>query len=330
MKAKGFLAGVFALIPSIVLGAGLTQHQFMADIAYELVSNLEMADCLGENRNAYRVGASFPDCGYAIGNPSLSGDAHSPRFVNAFLDLIRRTYAPPFTEQYPTISFLLGAASHVADDPPYHAYFIAEVAARDFGGDYQLAHTMCDTGLEFVTILEHNRWADVPQVWLPMEDILSAFALMGSSHSREDILAGNTVLAVAGFAERLVTLFLYLPVKLLMPWGGANYYDDPQGGLFNGGERSAAYYESVWTALMRPPSVLRHGPLALPDGWVRDTLLAAARHRAESGSFFHRFARKCLEEGVVEVEVTDLEDGSVLIGPPKVKNPGRFVELLLE
>ena len=157
MKRKLLLAGVLVLIPSMALAAGLTQHQFMADIAYELVATPEMATCLGENRNAYLVGASFPDCGYAILNQALSRDAHSPRFIEAFVDHIRQTYSYPYTDQYPLISFLLGVAAHVANDPPYHAQFIREVAARDFDGDYALAHTMCDTGLEFVTIVEHNR-----------------------------------------------------------------------------------------------------------------------------------------------------------------------------
>jgi hypothetical protein len=29
------------------------------------------------------------------------------------------------------------------------------------------------------------------------------------------------------------------------------------------------------------------------------------------------------------MKVTDLEDGSVLLGPPRIKRPARFLELLL-
>lgn len=55
----------------------------------------------------------------------------------------------------------------------------------------------------------------------------------------------------------------------------------------------------------------------------------AAQGRVESRSFLHAFARRCLEEKVVEMEVTDLEDGSVLLGPLRIKRPARFLELLL-
>jgi len=162
-----------------------------------------------------------------------------------------------------------------------------------------------------------------------MEDIRSAFALLGSSHSRDDILLGNTVLAIAGFAERLVAWFLYFPVKLVMPWGGTNYYDYPFGGLFNGGEISAAYYESVWSALTAPDSSVLQSPLE-PAGWDRDTLLAASREGEEGRSFLYAFARRCIQEGVVQMDVTDLEDGSVRLGPPRITNPKRFVHLLLK
>jgi len=330
MKTKLFMIGLLILVPSSALAAGLTQHQFMSDIACDLVSTPEMLGCLGDNRGAYLVGAAFPDCGYAILNSPLSSLAHSRNFISAFVTHIRETYAPPYTDQYPLISFMLGVASHVADDPPYHRYFIAEVADRDFGGDYDLAHTMCDTGLEFATIIDFNRWGDLPVVWLPVEDIQSVFEMLGSSFTREEIINGNNVLAIAGFAERLVTLFLYLPVKLIMPWGAQNYYDYPEGGLFNGGELSAEYYESIWSTLMSLGWEPQEIPMPFALDSTNDPLARAFLQASESHQVFFEFARKCLEERIVRIDVTELEDGSVLLSPPRITKPKRFIDLLLK
>jgi len=330
MKIKAFMVSLLLLVPSWVCAAGLTQHQFMSDIAHDLVTTPELLVCLGDNRDDYLVGASFPDCGYAILNAPLSNLAHSPNFINTFVTHIRQTYAPPYTEQYRLISFLMGAASHVADAPPYHAYFIAEVADRDFGGDYNIAHTFCDAGLDFVSIVDFNRWGALPVVWLPMEDIQSVFEMLGSSFSREEIINGNNVISIAALAERLVALFAYLPVRLFMPWGGENYYDYPEGGLFNGGEVSAAYYESVWSALMSRGSVLQDIPLPLASGSTDDRTFSTLVQSSGGRQVFFEFARQCLEEKIVRIEVIEQEDGSVFLGPPRITNPGKFIDLLVK
>ena len=330
MKIKFFLAGALLAIPSLVFGAGLTQHQFMADIAYELVSTPALSDCLGENRDAYLVGAAFPDAGYATLNIPLSNQAHSKSFINAFVEHIRQSYVSPYNDQYKLISFLLGIASHVADDPPYHAYFISEVADRDLNENYDLAHTLCDTGLEFTTIIDFNRWGVIPKVWIPVEDIQRVFEMLGSSYSREEVMNGNKVLSVAGLAERLVALLAYLPVRLIIPWAFENYYDFPQGGLYNGGEVSAAYYESIWDALMSPGLFLEDNTIQLPAGFLDTPPLRDDLQTAESRQFLYAFARRCLAEKAVRIDVTELEDGSVLLGSPRIIKPRKFFDLLLK
>ena len=215
-------------MPTFAGAAGMTQHQFMADIGFGLVSTPELSECMGENRDAFLVGAPFPDAGYAVLNDPMSDDAHSSEFVDAFVTHIRDNYSPPYTEKYRLISFLMGVASHVADDPPYHAYFISRVADEDFEGDYDLAHTMCDTGIEFLTIMDHDRWKDIPEFWLPLRAIKDVYALMGSHYSTAEIVTGNVIILVADYAERLITPLLYLPMRLTMPWAASNYYYYPE------------------------------------------------------------------------------------------------------
>jgi hypothetical protein len=316
------------LFPAVVAAAGLTQHQFMADIASGLVTNPELAQCLGENRNAYLVGSSFPDCGYAALNDPLSEDAHTTEFIDAFVTHIRETYTYPFTDEYDAVSFMLGIASHVADDPPYHQYFIAEVAEQDFEGDYDRAHTMCDAGLEFLTIVDYSRWCDNPCLWLPLSDIVETFAAMGSSHSSRDIVFGNMILNLAGVAERTIALYLYLPVALMMPWGAANYYDYPMGGLFNGGEIAAEYYETIWEDLMA--AVLRGERYSgnVPEGSPTMPVSRFFSGNVENRRILYDFARECLEKDIVRMAVIRLDDGSILVGQPRIRESETFDFLL--
>jgi hypothetical protein len=50
----------------------------------------------------------------------------------------------------------------------------------------------------------------------------------------------------------------------------------------------------------------------------------------ESRQVLYEFARRCLDEQVVKVDVTELEDGSVLLGSPKITEPKKFFDLLLK
>lgn len=321
MFALCFLPVIY---PSLGFSAGMTQHQFMADIACDLVSTPELVHCLEENRDAYLVGAPFPDAGYAILNDPMSDDAHSTEFIDAFVSHIRATYDPPYTDQYRLISFLMGVASHVADDPPYHWYFIAASADEDFDGDYDLAHTWCDTGIEFLAIVDYNRWLDIPRFWLPLGDIAEAYSLMGSNYRKIDILLGNLIILVADYAERLIAPFVYFPVSEMMPWTASNYYTYPDGGLFNGGELSAEYYESVWENLMSD------GGAPVPA----HTLLRVSgeprfRHSStEHRQPLHDFSWRCLTEGIIEVDVTSGENGSVIFGQPRIVISEEFFSLV--
>ncbi len=311
------IAGLCLLLlasSSPALSAGLTQHQFMADLAAPLVSIPELEYCLVENRDAYLVGAPFPDAGYAILNDPMSSDAHSTQFIDAFVTHIKTTYSPPYTEQYMLISFLMGAASHVADDPPYHWYFIDRSADEDFGGNYDLAHTMCDVGLEFLAIVDHNRWFAIPQFWLPIDDIVGAFNLMGSNYREIDILLGNLVILVADYAERLIAPFAYFPVMATMPWTASNYYYYPDGGLCNGGEVSAEYYESVWNNLMSENEEPIPAQMIIRAFSDSPFLYPSMEHRDP----LYEFVWECLADGMIEVDVIAADNGSVIINQPRI------------
>ncbi len=309
--SRAFLVCMMLASPGVAMAAGLTQHQFMADIARDLVTNADLEACLSENRNAYLMGAPFPDTGWVVFDDPLSEDAHSPAFISAFVEHIRETYPYPYAEQQRLISFMMGVASHVADDPPYHSGFIQAVAEHDFRGDYDLAHTMCDAGLEFIAIVDHDRWEDVPEYWLPLRDIEQVYARLGSSYDRWEFVLGNMILIVAEEAERWVASPLYRPLERVMPWAVANYYTYPDGGLLNGGEIAAGYYLDTWRALFASPGAARLGPLA-GSGLAADDRARIHRDPAIA------FARRSLEDGVVRIEVSYDSDGSVTLRGPVI------------
>jgi|GEM_PF-3462211 len=328
MKLRLFALSLVFVVPTLCIAAGLTQHMFMSDIASELVTTPELVTCLDNNRDAYLAGAFFPDAGYAVGNQQMSEDAHSKSFIDAFISHIQQSYPSPYVDQYQQISFMMGAASHVADDPPYHAHFVKEAAQRDFNGNYDKAHTMCDSGLEFLTIVDFDRWSDIPALWLPLDDIVNTYALIGSSYSKVEIVTGNVILLVAAYAERLIASPVYNPLVRTMPWTAENYYDFPNGGLFNGGEVSAAYYETVWGTLMSsdfspPETTIDNFPdLRLGPG------LKTSPEPTESSQILYDFARRCLDKHLVVVEVFDLNDGSVRIGQPRITDHEKYISLL--
>jgi hypothetical protein len=212
---------------------------------------------------------------------------------------------------------MMGTGSHVADDPPYHQYFIAESAKQDFNGNYELAHFLCDSGLDFLTLVDYCQWFDMPVLWVPVHDIIETLKLMGYSYSGKDVVLGNSVLYVAAIGERLIAGLVYLPLRLVMPWTSQNYYDYPFGGLYNGGETARDYYEVIWEDLMS-----QQGSLDL------SLKIAPERELKENQQLIFDFARNCIEADVVKIKTVKSKDGAVLIGPMKVMDEERFRAML--
>jgi hypothetical protein len=318
------------LTPLTAWGAGLTQHQFMAEIGGDLAATPELVECLEAYPGELLFGGSFPDAGYAVDNGDLSEDMHVPAFIDAFVQYLQETFPYPYERQRRLIAFMLGTGSHVVDDPPYHAHFIARVAEEDFAGDYGTAHTWCDTGLEFVTLVEHCRGPALPRTWVPVADIVETLRLMGREYDPEDLVQGGRIIALTGYLERLVAGIVYFPVILRMPWAADNYYEYSEGGLLDGGERAAAYYEQTWAELMARYPVLRDRFL----GRLSQAQRGRSHHIGPGGKAIPNpllgHARRCLAEDLVEIEITRLPDGSVLYGTPVVRDPQGLERLLEE
>ena len=94
--------------------------------------------------------------------------------------------------------------------------------------------------------------------------------------------------------------------------------------------KCAAYFESIWNALMSPGSFLEDKTTELSTRLLDTPPLRDGQENIESRRVLYEFARQCLAEKVVKVEVTELENGSVLLGSPRITEPRKFVDLSLQ
>ena len=310
------IIAVGLMIAAGVSAAGLTQHQFMAEFALEQGVAPHIAEFLSPHTAVLMNGGSFVDAGYAAFNSEMSNQMHRTSFISAFAAHVRSTYSPPFTGHERLLAFVMGTASHVANDGPYHSGFVAAVADHDFNGDYDVAHTMCDTGLEFLTLTDFDRWWDLPCLWLPVDDIAAAFQRLGYSHPEQDMIRGNMVLGLAAYLERMVARAVDGFVISVMPWGAENYYGYPDGGLLNGACLTAAYYEDVWNQVHGGPGVIS-----------RERAVSQQAQAADQDVFWE-LARRCLDEQIVAMDWQRLPDGSVLINPPRIIDQAALDRLL--
>lgn len=294
--------------PNLIFSAGFTQHQFMGELAINLLSNEELSSILKNHLNEVLVGSSYPDAGYAVGNKELSYISHTTAFVDAFITYIKKNYPYPYTSNYDLISFLIGISSHVADDGPYHTGFIAESAIQDFNGNYEKAHTYCDAGLDFVTIVDFDR--DIrPTYWVPVADLIKVYESMGYFYDEKPIILGNIIIILGGIGERIIADRMDRYLQDIMPWSISNYYTFENGGLLNGATLASFYYEEIWERLLNNN---------IAENSINNFLYIEERRETDNPIF--KFAYEALKNNWIKVDVKKLKDGSVIIYQPKIIN----------
>ncbi|KAI9308169.1 hypothetical protein BJ944DRAFT_260770 [Cunninghamella echinulata] len=131
-----------------------------------------------------QAGSYFPDWGYnCLGYHEQSEAVHWAPFIKTAINYIRDTYPQPWTDLHVKglIVFIFSIMSHDIADVKWHSlnhledYFIQAMSQLDFDGDFQMAHTVADTGAEFV--LRHSTNIDyLNQTWqIPINDIIQIY-----------------------------------------------------------------------------------------------------------------------------------------------------------
>ncbi|RKP33799.1 hypothetical protein BJ085DRAFT_35199 [Dimargaris cristalligena] len=133
-----------------------------------------------------QAGSFFPDWGYHCGNQKYNCEiAHWAKFIRAAVSYIRRNTHFDDKRRKKLIAFLFGVASHDVADILWHGLnnqregFIRAISFGNMDGQYDLAHTLTDTGAEF--ILRHSLdMSHIRKLWkLPVTDILAIYNDLG-------------------------------------------------------------------------------------------------------------------------------------------------------
>jgi hypothetical protein len=251
----GVLAALGFTVSSNLLASGMTLHIWMAEkAANEYVQIPELRAFLQSEAAAYKNGSIFPDSGYTINHP-FGEYAHWHNFLNAYYDEINERCPDLSTAPCrKAFAHMLGSLAHSLGDVNFDRHFVTAEADNDHGGDIDKAQTFTDPGCDFLAILEHKRGFKIPDLDLPMDELLGAFARGGEvSVTAEDMKKGAAIQKLALVGEPLGSPFTYLYYKSKMPWAAKNYVD-ARGGVNDTARRIAYAWELVWIRYHRQES----------------------------------------------------------------------------
>jgi len=148
--------------------------------------------------------------------------------------------------------------------------------------------------------------------WIPADDLLAIHQLAGHNHiKRGGIIRGTTIQRVAFLIENVAWIFALDLATEQIPWSRDNYLTWWDGGLINGAELSATRLEELWDeyqaiASARPNDGNVSAPIHdLHDDHVPTQLWAEA-------------AARLLQEGAIQVPVTEAANGAVVLGRPVI------------
>ena len=195
-------------------------------------------------------GTIFPDGGYAVGH-GYGEAAHWEPLQRALATRIREVcpQMPGDTGCKQRLAFLLGMASHGMADQTFDGLFMFAAKVHDKKGWSSGTFDSLDSMSDVMWAARHGA-ADSPELWLPLDDLLAAFAAQGISVEGETLNDGQFLLLNAVLAY--VRNAAKDPVKVKAaearyPWS-SSHLDDPHtaGSPFCEGRIVAAYWRSLW------------------------------------------------------------------------------------
>jgi hypothetical protein len=258
---------------------GQTTHIWITHAATEALPEGELRDLLTDEALAPMLvhGTMFPDGGYAVGHP-YGEIAHWEPLQIAYLEWIRATYAPPWTDEARAhIAFLMGLASHGMADQTHDALYLDW--SRRYDADAGWAHDgSLDEATDFVWSSLTGP-ATVPERWVPQAALMPLFDELDVGVDAEtlDRAQGMLELAVGlvgigGQNEALVAEY-----AAEFPWGCSHLEDPAQPGTPSFEATAvAAYWQDLYAQLhgeAGPQHLLTAWP---PDGGYKPVTAASA------------------------------------------------------
>ena len=306
--------------------SGISTHFEAADRSVEMVDWVGHPDVVRIPRGyplTYRVGAIYPDWGYAYPETHAAAEAaHWPPFHAAALCYLHESYGEPWgPHQEQLFAFLSGMTCHGQMDDVWHfgsTAFLRQAIAIDAPNTADQEGTI-EFGTDVFVQVDRRFGTEPAGWWIPVGDLVAISVAAGYPEvTAQRILQGTGAQLVLSTVEDQYAWLLYAPAYHALPWTRANYWTWWDGGVLDGASHTARTLESYWddyqllagggacSGPLRGPVVM-HGHattlLELADGMVRD--------------------------GIVRVPYVRAGDGAVLLLAPVVRDRAEVVRRLL-
>jgi hypothetical protein len=263
---------------------GQTTHVWITRHALEHLPEGDLLDILSDPANEPMLinGGMFPDGGYAVDHPY--GEAgHWEPLQGAYLDWIADNQGLPLTttgEQH--LSFLMGTASHGMADQVFDALYMERSKVYDAEQGWTSGESMDEATDVIWALIEGPE--EVPELWLPHEQLVPLYAEQGIEVDAETLENGQTLL---GAAIDLVGLFstseqLVEGYEAEFPWATSHLHDevDVSGAPRCEGEVVALYWLTLWERIQGqagPNRVLATWPPHNGDSLPTDAAVVESR-----------------------------------------------------
>src|SRR5262245_27957492 len=109
--AQAFASGVFV-------------HMFMADVALDSLTSVDLKTLMQQEQGAYRNGSGYPDSGFPV-NPAVGEFNHWSRFLNAYIGYIQKNCPLPLSGECRKIfAHFMGSFAHSIGDCNWDSHFL--------------------------------------------------------------------------------------------------------------------------------------------------------------------------------------------------------------
>jgi hypothetical protein len=289
--------GAFALAPSAPAGAaGVTTHAWMAAQAIDQVTSPQLKALLKANKDYVRVGAHFPDSGYALSN-QYGEEAHWQRFHDAYAaQILTHSECTDLTLATgpcaKMVAFLMGMIGHGMGDEvwdwlfePYVADLGEYYTPSDLGG--YANEGGAETQMDLAAIADYGQPTSALVAFPSHPDILEAFDAIGFTNVDDDALnLGQYAMDVVHKAEAGWAPTHIDDLHQAMPWTSHNMVTAP-GGVNFAAKAIAGEWNAMWGRLLgsQPATSVSitypaDGQLRIPaTGWNRSFQPGSARGR---------------------------------------------------
>ncbi len=312
--ALSLLAGTAALGLTLTIApsagaTGMQGHIYMAQCAAEQTTDPRLRAVLDAHPMHLANGGYFPDSGYTARDHDQGEVAHWEPFVQAYIQVFRERYKPPFTpEASQHLAFLMGLAAHGITDSTFDSLLYARAEQVD-GGDFD----SFDLSMDVFIAHDKPRYF-VPEYAYDAQYLSAVFGRVPHPVPTENITQAMTT-ARTGLSA--VAGLLYAGANdygKRYPWARAHVFEPRTGGSYpHGAAVVAGYYRELMKRLEGDTSA--DGLLigTYPDEHRRLATLDPTRADGRVVLFFgHGLDRASIGESVV------VTDGAGAVVPAKV------------